>query len=58
MMDILLMTYDCDDTDHSSESDFFQLLLGECPFQGQGFLSHECAVALEEISVGRLVMAT
>ena len=51
MMDILLMSYDFDDTEHSSESDFCQLLLGECPFQGQGFLSHECAMALEEISV-------
>ena len=52
MMSILLMTYDFDfETGHSSKSDFFHLLLGECSFQGQGFLSHESAVALEEISV-------
>ena len=51
MMNILLMTYDFFDTEHSSESDFLQLLLGECPFQGQGLLSHDGAMALEEISV-------
>ena len=52
MMNILLMTYGIDEeTEHLSKSDFFHLLLGECSFQGQGFLSHDGAVALEEISV-------
>ena len=39
------------ETGRSSEGNFLQLLLGERPFQGQGFLSHEGTVALEKIPV-------
>ena len=46
------MTYDfClfDETGHLCKGD--SLLLDKCPFQSQGFFSHDGTVALEEISV-------